>query len=421
MRRKYKLIWQPLRLNILFLLLFIIQPSFAGKQTSPTITIEGRKEIKFSLQTAEFLGEKKGEIKEQISYQIPYNQLQFIREKEKYQARFELLAIVYDEKGNQVTGDVWQRELSADSYEETLKKEKGVEGQVTLWLKPGKYQLIVQINDLNSQRQGQWKKEIVISQIDAEPLSLSALEFNKSDRRYNEDFSKVKLIYEIYDFNPEVSQGETLQISQEVKRTEDGEIIISQKFPLSVSSLRTQGTMEFTVDSLSSGAYTVEVKVESKKNRINRAEEFYVETSFFFLEKEYNKRVEQLIYIATSEEMKKLKEAAPEERKKLWDEFWQSKNPTPALKRNEAMIDYFRRVDYANEHFSTYRKENGWKTDRGRIYIRYGPPDEVERHPFELDTRPYEIWYYYQTNQKFVFMDIHGFGEYILVYPKTER
>jgi hypothetical protein len=53
----------------------------------------------------------------------------------------------------------------------------------------------------------------------------------------------------------------------------------------------------------------------------------------------------------------------------------------------------------------------------GMIFILFGPPSNIERHPFEIDYKPYEIWYYYELNREFVFVDETGFGEYRLVSP----
>jgi len=62
----------------------------------------------------------------------------------------------------------------------------------------------------------------------------------------------------------------------------------------------------------------------------------------------------------------------------------------------------------------------GWRTDRGMVYIRFGAPENVERHPFETNSRPYEVWRYYNLNYEFVFVDDTGFGDYRLRYPSTD-
>jgi GWxTD domain-containing protein len=75
--------------------------------------------------------------------------------------------------------------------------------------------------------------------------------------------------------------------------------------------------------------------------------------------------------------------------------------------------EYYRRIEYANVQFSVVSP--GWRTDRGRIYIIYGPPDDIEHHPMEIETKPYQIWHYYNTNRLFYFVDEDGYGDYKLV------
>ncbi|NOZ56668.1 MAG: GWxTD domain-containing protein [Calditrichaeota bacterium] len=125
--------------------------------------------------------------------------------------------------------------------------------------------------------------------------------------------------------------------------------------------------------------------------------------------------IDQLRYIATSEEFKALKKAPPEKKLKLFKEFWAKRDPTPGTPENEAMEEHYRRVQYANENFKGFQE--GWKTDMGMVYIILGPPDDIERHPFEIDSKPYEIWYYYHINRQFIFVDENGFGEYRLYNP----
>lgn len=78
---------------------------------------------------------------------------------------------------------------------------------------------------------------------------------------------------------------------------------------------------------------------------------------------------------------------------------------------------YLKRVQEADEKFKT-RFAPGWKTDRGRVYIVYGPPDDVERYPYTENMKPYEIWHYYnlQGGVIFVFGDRRGFGNFELLH-----
>ena len=75
----------------------------------------------------------------------------------------------------------------------------------------------------------------------------------------------------------------------------------------------------------------------------------------------------------------------------------------------------------ANERYRAIGRD-GWRTDRGRIYIIYGEPDEIQRFPNSSDNKPYEIWNYNQIEGgvEFIFIDLSGFSEYTLVHS-TKR
>ncbi|MBN1350405.1 GWxTD domain-containing protein, partial [candidate division KSB1 bacterium] len=112
-------------------------------------------------------------------------------------------------------------------------------------------------------------------------------------------------------------------------------------------------------------------------------------------------------------EVKKMRKAKGKEKSDMFEKFWSERDPTPGTEQNEHMEEYFRRVHYANEVFSGFRE--GWKSDMGMVYIILGHPNDIERHPFESGSKPYQVWYYYDINRKFVFVDETGFGEYRLL------
>lgn len=132
--------------------------------------------------------------------------------------------------------------------------------------------------------------------------------------------------------------------------------------------------------------------------------------------KDIDVAISQLQYIATSEEMDELRNAKTNaDKEKKFIEFWKKKDPSPATPRNEMMIEYYNRIRIANEKFSHYNE--GWRTDMGMVFIIYGNPSNIDRHPFENQTKPYEVWDYYDINRQFVFVDDTGFGDYRLITP----
>lgn len=135
-------------------------------------------------------------------------------------------------------------------------------------------------------------------------------------------------------------------------------------------------------------------------------------------EAELDREFEQARYIAATDEIaqyKKLK-GVDSKRKALFT-FWDVRDEDKSTPVNEQKQEYVKRLEVSNQQYKTGFKA-GWKTDRGRVYILYGAPDEVERHANELDSKPYEIWHYnsIQGGVIFVFGDRTGFSDYILLH-----
>jgi GWxTD domain-containing protein len=128
---------------------------------------------------------------------------------------------------------------------------------------------------------------------------------------------------------------------------------------------------------------------------------------------------EDVVYIILPEERAAfLALQTDDERAEFIKQFWQRRDPTPSTPENEFKDEHYRRIAYANLHFPTASGKAGWKTDLGRIYIRFGPPDEIDDHS-SGDTRaavPYIEWTYRfiesrdinGTNVKIEFVDPTG-------------
>ena len=99
------------------------------------------------------------------------------------------------------------------------------------------------------------------------------------------------------------------------------------------------------------------------------------------LSKTYRKWLDEDVrWIITDQERSAFMQLSnDEERDQFIEAFWQRRDPTPDTEENEFKEEHYRRIAYANEHFAAGIP--GWKTDRGRIYIVFGPPDEIDSHP----------------------------------------
>jgi len=147
---------------------------------------------------------------------------------------------------------------------------------------------------------------------------------------------------------------------------------------------------------------------------------------------------EDVVWIISDDERKAFKQLSnDEERDQFIEAFWQRRNPNPDTEENEFKEEHYRRIEYANEHFAAGIP--GWKTDRGRIYIMYGPADEIDAHPSggsydrpmeegggNTSTYPFEDWRYRYLEgigQEVIieFVDTCMCGEYHMTMDRSEK
>lgn len=124
--------------------------------------------------------------------------------------------------------------------------------------------------------------------------------------------------------------------------------------------------------------------------------------------------LEVLRHITRESELDSLKSGSRDERLKHLEEFWRQKDRSPDTEYNEVMVEYYRRTDYAQRTFSSMKGGDGYKTDRGRIYILHGPPTRIDR---SLDPSAgfQELWLYEKQNKRFIFRDQSKSGNYVLI------
>ncbi len=156
------------------------------------------------------------------------------------------------------------------------------------------------------------------------------------------------------------------------------------------------------------------------------------------LETPYKKWLtEDVGYIISDEERKAFKALqTDEEREQFIEQFWLRRDPTPDTEENEYREEHYRRIAYANEYFASGIP--GWKSDRGMVYIKYGPPDERDQHNGGTEQRsfqegggetsmfPYEQWRYryiegFPPNVEIEFVDTTMTGEFHMTMDPSEK
>ena len=157
------------------------------------------------------------------------------------------------------------------------------------------------------------------------------------------------------------------------------------------------------------------------------------------LKEAYKKWINQdVLYIITKEEKRAFNAlVTDEERENFIENFWRRRDPNPDTEENEYREEYYERIAYANEHFTSGIP--GWRTDRGRIYIAWGKPDSIESHPSggaydrpvwegggSTSTYPFEVWFYRHLDDvgdglEIEFVDPTGTGEYRIARNAQEK
>jgi GWxTD domain-containing protein len=123
--------------------------------------------------------------------------------------------------------------------------------------------------------------------------------------------------------------------------------------------------------------------------------------------------IEALKLIATEEEIDEMSVSSSSKSRKAFQAFWHKRNPDTTTAYNAAMAEYYRRVDESMKRFSTTNEKDGFRTDRGRIFILFGAPTITNRL-LKPNTVPSEIWTYEKLKRRFIFKDTKKNGNYIL-------
>ena len=132
-----------------------------------------------------------------------------------------------------------------------------------------------------------------------------------------------------------------------------------------------------------------------------------------------------LLYIAESRELSSWQpQLSLDAKRRFLVNFWQKRDETPGTPRNERREGFYEAIAYANREYKEGGRKAvaGWRSDRGRIFARYGPPDDVYRQQQEGSAPPYEVWQYTKgKGTHYIFADRTGFGAFQLIYSNDLR
>lgn len=369
-----------------------------------------------------------------IYIEVPYESVNFTKEGDNFHASYEISLSVYDSIETLIDEKWWTEKLEVKDYNQTVSPTTSNLSQRSFPLAPGLYYVAVQIKDNETNKLFRQKKKVNVRRFYDMPFSLSDIMLVsnlKIDSGKTIVFPNISgnvgnlrdtfyLFFETYN---KIDTGSAYFLAN--IHNMKGDIVQSDSFEYQIGIKKQSCFHKVVTSKLIAGDYLLQIKgVINESNRSVEETERAAFSSRTFIIRwrgvpvsvfDLDEAIEQLQYLLDRKKVDDMKNTSPEKKRELFQEFWKKKDPTQKTEQNELMEEYYARVAYANKHFSHYI--DGWKTDMGMIYIIFGSPSNIERHPFNIDSRPYEIWTYYEINREFVFVDVSGFGDYRLQNP----
>lgn len=424
-------------------------------------------DVVFGVDLAGFRGPE-GHARMEIYFQLHADQLSFLEGNFTYRATYEVNLALLRAPGDTVLQRAWGRGVEVRSEVETKDRSNAILDLFQFDAPPGSYTLTVTVTDRESGKQGIYTGPLTVPAFKG--LSLSQIQFasrvdpaGKTEafikqgvqvdphvtRTFDTATSKLHFYYECYGLTTAGKGPGSVSVVYS--------ILNADNFPMKTYSkrFRTEGESFARVEELdiagvdSAGQYTLRVQVRDDRSRkVAESRRMFklqqplavqlLATDEGSLERYYN----QIKYIATQEELNTYKKLSPRGKAEFILAFWKKRDPTPDTPVNEFAQEHFRRIEYANNRFvplgGKHKQDRGMETDMGRVYIKYGPPDEIEDQlapsatrsggisdvGFDTDIggsslgdKPVQIWYYNRMgNYTFIFRDRYGLGVYELVH-----
>ncbi|MDZ7339123.1 MAG: GWxTD domain-containing protein [candidate division KSB1 bacterium] len=354
--------------------------------------------------------------------------LQFVKlAPDSFVASYEVHVLVYDRKRNLLASRTRTGKVVVRSFAETNSWTAVTTESVQFDLEPQRYQVSIGLTDLDTRKTLERRRDVELRDFTRTRVHLSDIVFADTLKMVDErlvylrpnllrTFSSPKSQFKAYCEVYPPARADSIEVRYEVLDNRQ-QSVFREQMTLEASKEVIPLTMNLRGMVQQPGRYELVVEARGRGGRATAKARFVVQWGTLSVrETNIDLAIEQLRYVARKKDIDAMLAATPSEREMLFEDFWRRRDPTPGTERNELREEFFRRVDFANRQFTVLTSEqDGWQTDRGRIYIIYGPPTDVEREPTQLDNPAYEIWYYRHLNRRFVFADRTGTGDYQLV------
>ena len=391
---------------------------------------------------AQFAGSDSSKIRLEIYYQFYTTALEFEEKDGKYSATYNVSVIVRGKNDSVAAKFTDRKTITVATKGETIAVRNFRTKQFNAELDPGKYTIYFHLSDENGPLEYRRKIKKKIKKILSKKPRLSDIElvqaagpqkgegttsFSKGNLSVVPSLTHAftsgidgKLLFYIEIYQGSDSSKE-INIETSLRHSRKG-LAYRDTLSIKLDEPITRQLREISLTDFRPGEYELRVRLRERrfKKIHERSTKFVIQWTFLArLQHDYKTAIDQLSYLSDASGLKELRKIEDlKERIKAFNAFWAERDPDPSTPINEMKVSFYNRLAMADKLFSISIKE-GWRSDRGRIYVRYGQPDEIDDYPITSAPKPYQIWHYYDGGRyrRFVFIDENEDGDFRLQYP----
>ena len=385
----------------------------------------------FYVEAANFKSTDKTKTRVDFFVQVPYSSIQFVKRNDNFYANYNVTLTFLDKnKENIISEKLWKEQVNTKDFSQTTSEHNYNMSYKAIDLTAGDYVFKCTVEDADSKqsvtKQFPFTVKNFQDSLDVSDIVLIS-EYVKDSHGESVVPNVSNLMTNRADslsFYFDLYSNEEMPVNLEyVLHSIKNDSTITTLIPRDVSPGQTTIYYTFKNVNFKLGDYSLKVILKDRDmHEVTSATKKFYSKIYGMPNSitDLNKAVEQLLYIASPNERDYIEDAKSyNERLDRFIAFWDKKKPNPNVDENPILYEYYRRIEYADKNFKGLG--GGWRSDMGMIYVTFGPPSNVERHPFNADSRPYEIWDYYDLDRTFVFVDYTGFGDYRLYNPDYSR
>ncbi|MBN2089796.1 GWxTD domain-containing protein [candidate division KSB1 bacterium] len=358
-----------------------------------------------------------------LAMSVAQEKIQFTKDNSVYHAEFVISTEIQDKKGKSLALRDFTEKVELTNFSATVKSSHIKKWLGFFDLTPDKYIIKVKIFDVKSKLEGHFRREVELIDFTKGPIQSSHILFTNEETIDFKTFESVLVRFvddkpdSLYAFLEFVTMEETapIKITYQVQDINNN-TVFQNGTEGNLKKWYNQAFLPIDIKALKPGLNRIVINYEFLSKSHTTDTKIYVNWGEKQVQQANLKlSIEHLKVVANPGDVKKIQKAKASERDSLLAGYWKERDPTPGTDKNELYDEFYSRIQDANKLFH-FSKRDGWNTDRGRIYIKYGPPEEILRdiQGTEAFAR-YEIWYYHQLRRQFIFYDRLGSGEFRLL------